>query len=57
MTKKVYSLRIANELVKLGYKIVDSEINIYNPVYKVFIFKWEVGINEAMERILTSDIN
>lgn len=57
MTKKVYSLRIANELVKLGYKIVDSEINVYNPVYKVFIFKWEVGINEDMERILTSDIN
>lgn len=57
MTKKVYSLRIANELVKLGYKIVDSEINIYNPVYKVFIFKWEVGINEAMERILKSNNN
>lgn len=35
----VYSLRIANELVKKGYEIIETNINIQNPKYRVFFFE------------------
>lgn len=35
----VFSLRLANDLVKLGYKVVNSGINIRFPQYKVFYFE------------------
>lgn len=35
----VYSLRIANELVKMGYEIIETNINIQNPQYRVFFFE------------------
>ena len=35
----VYTLRVANELVKRGYEIVDTGINIQKPQYKVFYFE------------------
>ena len=35
----VYTLRVANELVKRGYKIIDTGINIQKPQYTVFYFE------------------
>lgn len=35
----IFSLRIANELVRRGFNIVETGINIENPKLKVFYFE------------------
>lgn len=44
----VFSLRVANELIKMGHQLIDTSINLNNPQYKVFIF--------ADSEILRNDI-
>ncbi|MGL5961605.1 MAG: DUF5659 domain-containing protein [Cetobacterium sp.] len=36
---KIFSLKLANCLVKEGFEIIDYEINTKNPRLKVFVFK------------------
>lgn len=37
--QRVFSLKVANGLLKKGHKVVDVEINIKNPLLKVFVFE------------------
>lgn len=37
--KKIFSLKVANHLIKMGNEIIDYEINLQNPKFKIFIFK------------------
>lgn len=37
--KKIFSLKLANELMRKGNKVVDIEINTKNPKLKVFLFE------------------
>lgn len=50
----VYSLRVANELIKRGYKLLDSAINIKYPKYKVFYFEDSAELDRAIEQIANS---
>ena len=47
----VYSLRVANELVKMGFKVINSGINIKYPTYKVFYFEDTEALRSAITKI------
>lgn len=47
----VFSLKIANELVKRGFEIVDTGINIDDPRYKVFYFEDTIDFRKAFKEI------
>lgn len=47
----IFSLRYANELVKRGFEIVETGINIENPKYKVFYFEDTEDFRAALEEI------
>lgn len=47
----VFSLKIANELVKRGFEIVDTGINIDDPHYKVFYFEDTTDFRKAFKEI------
>lgn len=52
MLKRIFTLKLADELVKRGNEIVDYEINTKNPKLKVFIFE----DNERLQKDI-SEIN
>lgn len=47
----VFSLRIANELVSKGFKVINTGINIKNPQYKVFFFEDTNELRAEIERL------
>lgn len=47
----VFSLRIANELVKRGYPIVETSINVKFPQYKVFIFEDTEELRRTLDEV------
>lgn len=51
MTKKIFSLRVAKELVRKGYDIIDVEMNLKKPTFKVYIFKVEGDFEEDLIEI------
>lgn len=52
MLKKIFSLRIATELIKKGYEIVDYKPNLKNPKLKVFIFRVEKDFEKDLSELL-----
>jgi hypothetical protein len=50
-TYVVFSLRIANELVRRGFKIIETGINTENPKYKVFYFEDTEEFRAALNEI------
>lgn len=49
--KRIFSLKVANELVRLGCDIVKYEINIKNPLLKVFIFEDNAHFRRSLDFI------
>ncbi|MFA6708401.1 MAG: DUF5659 domain-containing protein [Fusobacterium sp.] len=49
--KKIFSLKLANELMRKGFDIVGYEINLKNPILKVFHFEATKELSEAMTEI------
>lgn len=47
----VFSLRIANQLVKRGFEIIETGINLDDPKYKVFFFEDTAEFRKAFELI------
>lgn len=47
----VYSLRVANELIKRGYQVINVENNIQFPRYKVFFFEDTPEVRKTIEEI------
>lgn len=47
----VFSLKIANELVRRGFKIVDTGINTENPKLKVFYFEDTKAFRAALKEV------
>lgn len=52
MVKKIFSLRIATELMKKGYQIIDYKPNLNNPRLKVFIFKVEGNFKKDLNKLI-----
>lgn len=50
-TYVVFSLRIANELVRRGYQIIETGINTENPKYKVFYFEDTEDFRRTLEEV------
>lgn len=51
----VYSLRVANELVNQGFKVIGTGINFQKPQYRVFFFEKTEALCAAIDKI-TADI-
>lgn len=47
----VYTLKLANQLVELGYEIIETSINTNNPKYKVFFFEDTPEIRAEIKRL------
>ena len=47
----IFSLKVANELVKRGFEVKDTQINIKYPEYKVFLFEESNEIRKALKEI------
>lgn len=52
MYKIIYSQRIAKELIRRGFKVVDVQINIYKPELNCFLFEETEELNEAFGEIV-----
>ena len=50
----VYSLRVANSLVKKGFQIVETGINLKCPQYQVFFFEDTKEFREAFSNLIAS---
>lgn len=50
-TYKIFTLKLANKLVKMGFDIVDWEINTKKPDLKVFIFENSKELQDAITKI------
>ncbi len=48
--KFVKTMRLAGYLMLNGFKFLRSDDDRNNPVYKIYIFKKEEGIEEAIDR-------
>lgn len=48
---RIYSLKLANELINKGYKLVKTEVNIKYPQYKVFLFEYTDELHKILENI------
>lgn len=51
---RVYTRWIALELRRQGYKIIGTDINEYNPEFKVWIFEDTPEFQEAFKKISQS---
>lgn len=51
---KVFSLKLANKLVKRGFEIVNWEINTNKPTLKVFIFNNSKELQDAINDIVST---
>lgn len=47
---KVYSLKLANKLINKGYKLINTEINLKFPQFKIFVFE---GSDDLISEIQT----
>lgn len=48
---KIFTLKLANMLVKRGFQIIDWEINTNRPNFKVFIFENSKELQDAISEI------
>lgn len=48
---KVYTGKVARQLLKLGFKIIDVKANPMNKERTLFIFEYKDGINEIVNAI------
>ncbi len=51
MRKEIFSIRVANELVRLGHKIIDVRLNYKDPKLRVFIFNETEQLKKDLEDI------
>lgn len=47
----IYSLRLANELMKHGFQIIGTNINANNPKLKVFYFENTPELRQMVEKL------
>lgn len=50
-TYKIFTLKLANKLVKMGFDIIDWEINTKKPDLKVFTFENSKELQDAITKI------
>ena len=53
MEKKIFSLKVANQLINRGHKIIRYEVNTMNPKYKVFVFLKTNNFKNDLDNILS----
>lgn len=51
----VFSGRVANELLRKGYQIVEVRPDKRNKIKTIFLFKGEIGIEEEILRLSGTD--
>ena len=51
----VFSGRVANELLRKGYQIVEVRSDKRNKIKTIFLFKGEIGIEEEILRLSGTD--
>lgn len=50
----VFSLRVANQLVNQGFKVIGTGVNLQKPQYKVFFFENTEELRAAVDKITAS---
>ena len=49
----IFNMRVANELEKLGFKVIKMDKNRKNPRYMVYYFEDSVELREAVRPLIT----
>ena len=51
----VFNMKVANELVKQGFKVIKMDKNRKNPRYMVYYFEDSVEFREALHPLITKE--
>lgn len=51
----VYSMRVANALIRKGYEMIGSRVNYKNPKYLVYLFEDTQELRQAVQQLTVAE--